>query len=543
MKKTISAILALLLASSALAGCGDSKSSSVASSSNETTTVAVSEAKELEPVTLRMVLGGQNLQKDHNLVMDKFNELLKEKLPNTVLEVETYADYKDRLPLFIASGEAIDIAWTGYMFDMVSEIKKGAYLPLDDLVNEYAPTIQDEKKSFESDYNTGVYKDVLYALPIEQPAIKESFRINIPTALKGNMDIEALLKACQSSPTTTQAVYDELTKYLEKSAQQGKLDKGASVECIIKFIAKRGFDSTINSNVPIVYKAFDDKIEIQNFYATDEYKNAIKTAAEWFQKSYVRSDILTMENTRSEDGKIGGTILTAHNTANWFNVTDKIGVLDGNPNNITEGYYQETQFLTDKSDVRFLGSTVIGSCSTYTAIPSSSENPERAMMLINLLHSEDGKELYNMLCFGIEGTHYNKTGDNTIAPIGYVSTATADSPYGLTKWMVGNVYNAFETPDVIPGLPAYCLNFKKNVESKWHKTPVYGLVFDSNSVKNEILQINTVVAEFDKQLFSGALPNYEEVYDNMMAKFKSAGIDKVITELQKQADEYVASKK
>lgn len=46
-----------------------------------------------------------------------------------------------------------------------------------------------------------------------------------------------------------------------------------------------------------------------------------------------------------------------------------------------------------------------------TAISINSKHPERAMQLIGLMNTEKGKDLYNLLVFGIEGEHYTKVND------------------------------------------------------------------------------------------------------------------------------------
>lgn len=42
------------------------------------------------------------------------------------------------------------------------------------------------------------------------------------------------------------------------------------------------------------------------------------------------------------------------------------------------------------------------------------------MQLIGLMNTEKGKDLYNLLVFGIEGEHYTKVNDKEIQPIGFI---------------------------------------------------------------------------------------------------------------------------
>ena len=62
------------------------------------------------------------------------------------------------------------------------------------------------------------------------------------------------------------------------------------------------------------------------------------------------------------------------------------------------------------------------------------------MQLIGLMNTEKGKDLYNLLVFGIEGEHYTKVNDKEIQPIGYTSQPTSESPYGQYRFAIGNTF-------------------------------------------------------------------------------------------------------
>jgi hypothetical protein len=49
--------------------------------------------------------------------------------------------------------------------------------------------------------------------------------------------------------------------------------------------------------------------------------------------------------------------------------------------------------------------TLSVTANSLTAIPATCKNPERAMMLIEAINTN--VELFNLLCYGIEGTHWN----------------------------------------------------------------------------------------------------------------------------------------
>ena len=51
-----------------------------------------------------------------------------------------------------------------------------------------------------------------------------------------------------------------------------------------------------------------------------------------------------------------------------------------------------------------------------------------------------------------------------------------------------------------------------------------------------------VKGEYFASLMSGALPNEAEIYDEFMKKLDEAGNQQIIDELQRQVDEFLASK-
>ena len=176
--------------------------------------------------------------------------------------------------------------------------------------------------------------------------------------------------------------------------------------------------------------------------------------------------------------------------------------------------------------------------STNTAIAAQSKNPERAMQLYEIINSSEDTELYNMLVYGIEGKHYEKTGDNTIKTFDYEGSPTSDSNYGIQKWIVGNTFNAFDTQTDVPGYNDYIENvMHKNAE----ENILSGFKLNTDPIKSELAQIKSVKAEF-KGLKIGAYENYTEMLKDYRKKIHASGQDKVIKEIQRQLDEQLNNK-
>ena len=69
-----------------------------------------------------------------------------------------------------------------------------------------------------------------------------------------------------------------------------------------------------------------------------------------------------------------------------------------------------------------------------------------------------------------------------------------------------------------------------------------GFAPDTSAISSTLGQINAIVTEYSKQLIYMDCEDWEATYAEFMGKLESAGINDVISELQKQVDEFLASK-
>jgi len=70
-----------------------------------------------------------------------------------------------------------------------------------------------------------------------------------------------------------------------------------------------------------------------------------------------------------------------------------------------------------------------------------------------------------------------------------------------------------------------------------------GFVPDLTFVETQLEQIKAVESEYKAALYTGAMgADWEELYNDFVAKMISAGLDDVLEELQNQVDDYLAKK-
>ena len=254
--------------------------------------------------------------------------------------------------------------------------------------------------------------------------------------------------------------------------------------------------------------------------------------SKWYQDGFISKDILT--------GGGAGTrcyIIESHSLDRMGEGADHTyAKLDGSVG-IDRRYICITNPEKD-----FKGSSQLGYLSTYLAIPTTSVNPERAMQFINLLYSEKGADLLNLINYGIEGTHYEKRSETEITAFDYQGQASSGSKYGIAPWKTANMFNAYIINPYTTATKEYALDYFENKNPKRPTTPMYGYSFDSSKLTLKLSNIGLVNQEYEMQLTCGVYKDYNSVYDTLLKKTKDAGLNDLITEYQAQADKYLESK-
>jgi putative aldouronate transport system substrate-binding protein len=168
------------------------------------------------------------------------------------------------------------------------------------------------------------------------------------------------------------------------------------------------------------------------------------------------------------------------------------------------------------------------------AISKTSANPDRALMLLELMNTEP--ELVNLVNFGIEGTHYTKVAgkDNV-----YDQTQQGKDGYNVgTPWLFANQFNTFlnksEDPDKWTKFKEY--------NSNALVSPILGFTFNTDPVKTKIAALTSVRRQFMPGLETGK-SDPAVMLPKFTAKLKQAGMDDVLKEMQKQVDAFLAAKK
>lgn len=548
-KRTICLLLAMIMVLSiVLAGCSKTAETPAADETPATTEPAETtdntetpEAPEetaepaLEQKTIQLMITGAGKQANSDKVWAAFNEQLQQYVPNTTVEFidVSFDEYSEKFSQVLASGEGVDLAWTGWLINKPQNIADGNLMPLDDLLAEYGQGIVDILGENVVEIHRNAADGKLYYLPSWQGLCGERRGWLVVTEiaeLAGDTwieDTEAALNKWRNNYSGIedfQAVLDQATKYLAAAKEAGKLGAGINTGRAFGWSMYNGMYSFLGvggAEIGITY--CDGTFTVKDGVAGEHYKLYAKTMADWYKEGYIRSDIMSVDTS---------TLTTPKNGE----ITDTTYVFSCDPY-LTEAD-QEAAIADAGMDMTYLpieenAYLILGGDTSY-AIPYCADEPERAMMVLNAIYSQP--DLYNTLIYGIEGEDYTKNADGTITTSYVDASPTADDSYGIQRWIIGSCKNALINNGTDPNYYADL----EALEETARVNPFLNFTFDRTNVEGICASILNVYYEYGPQLDNGvAGDNWEELYNNYMAARKDAGIEELVTEFQNQLNAYI----
>lgn len=522
LKRSAALLVLALLLSAMLQACsgggggGGGDAGPSPSTSTGDNTSAGQDSGQLPPYEVSIVYFGKP-EKDVALVQEKLNEYFKPKFNATVaLHPIASSDYKKQTELMMNTGEKMDLVFTASWLDFYSNVSKGAFLELDGLLDKYG---QEIKKQIHPLYlEAPRYKGKLYAIPTEKEITQgKAFTYRKDIVDKYNIPIESINKMADFEP------YFEMMKQKEPDMINYYVAGGDG-----GFVGGFVMYETNSNYRPIGptpgkhpmffvdFKSLDLKVKtLLEPDIVDLNKKEFELYHRYYEKGYINADAATTVSNITDLRKQGK--IWMHPTVWKPGAEIEIKLSDG---------YDWVSHVVEEPIV----TTDLAAGSMFS-ISRTSKDPERAMMVLNALHTDP--YVINLFVNGIEGKHYKKVGPNRIEPI-------QDSGYGEAAlfWVIGNQFLNY----LKPGQPDDLYEGWKKFNNEAKRFPLLGFVFDDSNVKNEIAQLTSVIAEY-KLVGTGAMANVSKLIDERNAKLKAAGIEKVQAELQKQIDEWWAQNK
>ncbi|MHB8061031.1 MAG: ABC transporter substrate-binding protein [Ruminiclostridium sp.] len=466
-----------------------------------------------EEIVIKWMVFGQKYKKS-DIIFSAFNNSLQKKFPGTTVEFEVVPkeNYKEKWDMKMATNEALDIAWMGNdLFNYTEEVKKGSLMALDYLLATYGENLKREIPN--NLWELQVCDANTYGVPIPGALYRKGYSLVADEKLVNRYgDFKKIGNINRSSSYTTKECYEAFEDFLYNAKKRGEIGTGVSYQTFGQ-IADKGYEGIYGADSPFVIKIFDDKLVVYNKYELESYSAGFQTMASWYQKGYIRKDVADVLDPLSEDGKKNGSILFVDEYGENGTVIDRI----------------PTQYEAVREDLEGYKYISYASCRNSTVIPKSSDNPQRAMEIIDYLVSDEGAPLYKLLANGIKKEDYIVLEDNRIARL---RDNNNNLLYGLSQYTIGDVFQNYEVSlGEFKQLGIY--------NNDAIRSPLLGFDLDTRMIALEMVKINLIVDKYKGILSQGISDNWEEVYHEFITKMKDAGSDKVIEEMQKQINIYV----
>ena len=507
-KKVLAGVLAAVMAFS-MAACGSSGSGSSSNSGSSAASGSTASNDEGDPYTVTLVLQGSQ-QQDEERIEEKINEILEPEL-NAKLDIVVlpWASATQQLQLMLSGDEKIDLLYTNAS-TAVQYMHSGQIMDMSELIDKYGTNLKDI-------YGEDIIKSnnvdgFVYGVPnqIERGSIPAIFmrkdlveKYNINTDdIKEPQDMEKVFETVQAGEPDMTMLYS----INEGDTPLTRLFRG---------------DSLGDSNYCGVLMDQANSTTVENFFATDWFKDTTTMLYDWYKKGYISQD--------------AGT-----NTENWRTVCKA-----GNLFSLFFAYHPGTPVEFQSSTgyefeiVPFYDEPMINS-SSYSniifSVAQNSENPDKAMQVLDYIYGSP--EVMNLLNWGEEGTDYVvEDEDNGI--INYPDGVTADNVgYSFNcGWELPNQFIAYKWDGSDPQLWEKMQEFNDSgIESK-----ALGFIFDNSEYTNQVSALSNVVKQYSGALYSGS-GDPEELIPQFLEALDDAGINDVIAAKQEQLDAFLADK-
>lgn len=501
-KQVIAAILTVAMGVSLLGGCGTAKEETKNNEEGGQVKEEVKEDDLSEPVELVWYVIGTP-QDDQEVVFDEVNKVLEKELNTTVdFQVIDYGSYDDKMQMMISTGESFDICFTSdWANPYVSNAQKNAFYPLTELLEKYGTNILEQVP--EDYWEATKVGDEIYGV-INYQISARSKGVSFPKDVveKIGYDVSKIHS------------YEDMTDYFEVVKEKKPdmipfLGFDPNSTEMPMFVEEDGYVMDYLSG-PIAVRP-DDVTKAFNAIESSEFMEFCKMSRDWYNKGYVRKDIMTVDGTSEKK------------THDYASYTSGVGP----DSEITEADTVGYEVVQTQTVPSFLSTGSIQAA--LSAISINSEYPERAMMVLDYLFKD--KDTYNMLCYGLEGKHYNPVNEHSVDIIedgGYIPG---------NQWVYGSWYNA----KVVKGQSEDLWERQKAKDAAALKSPVLGFVFNPSNVKTEMAQIQALMDEYLPSLMTG-VADPEEKIPELVEKMNAAGMDKIIEDANSQLVEWNKTK-
>jgi len=462
-----------------------------------------------ETVTLKFWSAGTAQDQNARVVTD-INKYLKDTLKSNIqIDFQELGwdnqTYGSKVSNALSTGQDVDVVFTcNWVANFQQNALAGSFLQLDDYLTKYPDVVSILSQDF---IDASKINGHTFALPCNKEKFHSwGYLLRTDLVKKYNIDINKIKSEADLEP-----YFDQILKN----------ESGVTPLCIAgmdvpgwKFL---DWDQISDDDIPgTMYPSENGSTAIFNQFTAKESVEFYKKMQTYVKKKYVSRDAASSTGV-SNDIKTGKYFACVSSLKPGKDAEMKASTgIDWTQVQITKNYFTNRE-----------------TTGAMLAIPKQCKHPDEAMKFISLLYTD--ANLLNYFIYGEEGTDYTKNSDGTI-------TQKSGSGYASGNgWRFGdqtkNLRLSYEAADKYDSWT--------KINSSAPKTVSYGFIFNGSDTANQTLiaNVRAVTQQYYKSLFLGTCKDVDKTVNEMKAKYKAAGADTLIKNMQTQFDQWKASKK
>ncbi len=474
-------------------------------------------------VEVTMWMTGRSTPSDAELVLAELNKLALRDLNCTVnFNLFNSPDTQQKYVLLLSSGEPIDLLYSASYINYSANVEKGAFLPLDDLVQKYAPRLWEfvGKENWDATRVNGK----IYMVPTTVKAY-------VPSGFMYREDLRVKYKLPKPVDLATIEAYLEGIKKNEPSIQPtGEVVTSVGAigsyftpwECLdLKY-------KWIDWRMPYgQYIDYFNPTKITSYWESQDFRDDMKMFKRWADKGFWSRSALANKETQVDAfraGRIAATIGGNVNIESYATVEQAL---------MTEHPDWKVGYLPYSRPKRLANPkhpTQDGFSITIT-----SKNPERAIMLLEKLIMD--KDYFELSQYGIKGKHFNVTKDGYWEVVGDISKVGFQRE-GLRLWATRNENYALypKSYDTVKALFEECKTYS-------YPNIYTGFTEDATPYQAERAALFNVQSQYLTPIEAGLVDDVDAAIDAFVKRAKAAGLSKIHAEFSKAWNAYLRDKK
>ncbi|WP_020620924.1 ABC transporter substrate-binding protein [Paenibacillus daejeonensis] len=432
------------------------------------------------------------------------NEFAERMAADLGLKVELvfvpWAQYWEQKDIMLAANEPIDLYWDG-LPDLAAIVNKKQARPLDDLIQEYG-------------------QDMLKVLPEEQlqGAVIGGETYGIPSAYAPSSAMYQLVTVRQDIleqvGMSDLKTAEDLKTFAAKAAEQFPELKGPAdiiFKPLTRYFAEEQFNWIAAEDL-VVFG--EESKQAYSYFETQAFQDVAKFNHGMYDAGLYSEDLTIKYNERDSRMQTGLFLWVEGSLGKEMEISSAVKA--NAPNAVLQSY------LLAEDKPRYITSTG----GEVLAIPVTAPNPEGAMKFVNWLYQSE--ENYLFALYGVEGQDYEVVD-------GRINKLTASEFF--YEWMFRNQHYQLFAPDVEQA----SIDNYKSWDEQAVLSDALGFRFNNENVKGIEAQLREVAGKDMAAVRSGFV-DFETAYPKALEKLKAAGIDEYVAEVQRQLEEFLASK-